>query len=122
MKPKSKPVTETDKVSRHKKDDDRTFYLAGLIDHISDALISTDLEFNILEWNRAAESMYGWKAAEVMGHPSGEFLQGEYENVSRQEIAEIVWKEGRWSGESVQRRKDGSRFPVIGLGRSDQGR
>ena len=43
---------------------DHISYPAILIDHISDALISTDGEFKIRVWNLAAENRYGWTAAE----------------------------------------------------------
>jgi PAS domain-containing protein len=40
---------------------------AVTIDNIGDAIISTDASFTIKTWNRAAEELYGWPAAEVIG-------------------------------------------------------
>ncbi len=65
MKAKSKTTgnagkakTDSSKVCAHKQGDERISYLASLIDNISDALIATNMEFNILEWN-AADRAYG---------------------------------------------------------------
>lgn len=41
--------------------------LAGLIATTSDAIISYDLDGNILTWNPAAEKLYGYREAEVLG-------------------------------------------------------
>ena len=124
MKAKSKTTdkagkakTELSKVSiprnRREQGDERILYLASLIDNISDALISTDMEFHILEWNAAAESMYGWSAAEVIGHPLREFVRNEYLDTTREEVVKTVLEQGIWRGELTQNRKDGTRIPVV---------
>ena len=42
-----------------------------ILEHINDAVISTDLNFNIKSWNKAAEKIYGWKKNELRDY----FLQ-----------------------------------------------
>jgi hypothetical protein len=82
---KAKPVSKTS-LTRRQKDKQNakhSVYLAGLLDQISDALISTDMDFRVgMEYSRGeylwAENIYGRKAAEVLGHTSGEFIQTEY--------------------------------------------
>jgi PAS domain S-box-containing protein len=95
------------------QDDKRVLYLISLMDNITDALISTDIKFNILEWNAAAESIYGWKATEVTGHPLQEFIQTEYVDDTPEEATKVVLEQGNWRGEVTQNRKDGTRFPVM---------
>ncbi|MBI5352895.1 MAG: PAS domain S-box protein [Chloroflexi bacterium] len=109
----SKAKAESSKDSARKQDDERISYLASLVDNISDALISTGMEFNILNWNAAAESMYGWRAAEVSGRPMREFIQNEYIDTTRKEAIKTVLEQGVWRGVVIQNRKDGSRFPVM---------
>lgn len=88
-------------------------YLASLMEQMSDALISVDMETRIMEWNPAAEKMYGWSASEVIGHEAREFLHTEYPQTSREELIKTVLETGNWRGEATQNRKDGSRFPVF---------
>lgn len=45
------------------KDDFKTNIMSGSVD----AIISTDLKGNIIEWNPAAEKLFGWKRKEVIG-------------------------------------------------------
>ena len=55
--------------SRHerKRAEEQIKYHARLLRHINDAVIATDDQFRITAWNRAAEKIYGWSSAEVMG-------------------------------------------------------
>ena len=45
----------------------RLQFQARLLDSVGQAVIATNLEGTILYWNRAAEQIYGWKSAEVLG-------------------------------------------------------
>ncbi len=42
-------------------------WLAAIVEHSSDAIISRDRDFRILTWNPVAERLFGWSAAEVIG-------------------------------------------------------
>ncbi len=48
-------------------DEDKLRLQAKLIDHVSDAILATDLEGRITSWNPAAEALYGWPAGEAIG-------------------------------------------------------
>ena len=63
MKAKSKAIenigtakTRSSTFDARAQDDNRVLFLACLIENISETLASTDMEFNILEWNTATES------------------------------------------------------------------
>ncbi|WP_028449378.1 PAS domain S-box protein [Chitinibacter tainanensis] len=43
--------------------------LAGMIDGAMDAIVTTDTEFNIILFNRAAEQMFGFPASQILGCP-----------------------------------------------------
>jgi PAS domain S-box-containing protein len=76
-----------------------------LLHALGHAVIATDVHGTVLFWNDAAEGLYGWPAAEVVGRDIAEVT---VPKVSRQAAAEILTalREGRsWSGGfPVQRR------------------
>lgn len=84
-------------------------YHASLAASVSDPVVSTDPEYRITSWNRAAEELYGWSSEEIVGRAVGETirtepLDGTPVATAKGEIA----RAGRWSGEVRGRRKDGS--------------
>jgi PAS domain S-box-containing protein len=81
----------------------------SLLNNVSDAVISTDENFNILTWNRAAENIYGWKAKEVLGKPTSLFLKTEYlDQTATDDVVHQLRAHDTWRGEVIQRKKDGS--------------
>jgi PAS domain S-box-containing protein len=51
--------------------DEQQAYHASLLNHVDDGVIATDAEdFRITAWNRGAERLYGFTAAEVLGRPA----------------------------------------------------
>ena len=46
-------------------------YQATLLKSVSDAVITTDLDFVVQSWNSAAEALYGWPAEEAIGKIDG---------------------------------------------------
>src|SRR5438105_2136414 len=88
-------------------------YLASLTQCISDAIISTDLHFNIVSWNEAAETLYGWTADEVMGKPVGEVIATVYPADEMVDLGELLYARGYWRGEVIQRRRDGAPLNIL---------
>ena len=86
---------------------------AYLLDFVLDAVVSTDLDFNILTWNKAAEDMYGWTEAEVLGrYSTGLFKTGYFDNSSSEDVQGQYREQGVWRGELIHHRKDGTVIPV----------
>ena len=85
---------------------------AHLLDAVGQAVIATDLDGTIRYWNRAAEALYGWPAAEVLDSnvaaltPPGAQQRAE-------EIRAALRMGGHWSGEFEVRRRDGTTFPAL---------
>lgn len=84
---------------------------AALLDKARDAISVQDLEGRILYWNRSAERLYGWTAAEALDKKADELL---YRGPSprREEAVRLVLERGEWIGELVQVTRDGEEVVV----------
>jgi len=88
-------------------------YETALLDSVHDAIISTDRSQVIVSWNHAAEAMYGWSAAEAVGKQLDVLLDTRCINGDVRSCVERLEVDGRWEGEVVQRRRDGSLVNVL---------
>ncbi|TFH06342.1 MAG: PAS domain S-box protein, partial [Candidatus Thorarchaeota archaeon] len=109
-----KPATLTTviDVTERRKLEQETQYLANLIENVSDAIISTDLEFKVRSWNKAAEEVYGWKVEEVIGKSLVDLLHSETISITIDDSEKELVTTGRWDGEAKQKTKDGRRIYV----------
>lgn len=105
-------LTSAIDITEHRRVEAELAYQARLLGQVNDAVIASDSNFRITSWNAAAESMYGWKAEEVLGRNGLEIIQTQWPETDavkmRSEIAEL----GHWRGEATQVRKDGTRVNV----------
>ncbi|MCX5976087.1 MAG: PAS domain S-box protein [Coprothermobacterota bacterium] len=85
---------------------------AGLLGNIRDAIISTDLEQQILSWSKGAEVLYQWTAQEALGRHTAALLHTEYLTTSQPQATEEILSEGHWQGELRQTRRDGATIIV----------
>ncbi|MGE0056993.1 MAG: ATP-binding protein [Dehalococcoidia bacterium] len=85
---------------------------ARLVESARDAIVGTDQNLLITSWNPAAESIYGWRADEVIGRKVSEVLRTEMTEDVKQEALRAVQAEGEFRGEYVQHRRDGSLVDV----------
>ncbi len=84
--------------------------LLKLIDMEHDAIIVAGADARIRGWSAGAEAMYGWTAAEASGKSLQELFETD-PNIAA-EIDAAVAAGGRWEGEVVHKRKNGSEIPV----------
>ncbi|MGB3479288.1 MAG: PAS domain S-box protein, partial [bacterium] len=98
-------------ITEHKRTEAKLHYQADLLQNVSDAIISTDLDFKICTWNRAAEALYGWKVYEVFGRHLGKVTKSGYP-CTQSEILRQILEKGYWKGEITQQRKDGTDLNV----------
>ena len=97
---------------------------ANLLDVTHDAIFVRDADGVIKYWNRGAEELYGWTAAEAVGSVSHLLLR----TVSAQPIKDLtarVLDTGRWDGELQHTKRDGTQVAVASrwsLQRSEPGR
>ncbi|MEM9087355.1 MAG: CBS domain-containing protein [Cyanobacteria bacterium P01_F01_bin.53] len=115
---------------------------AALLDVANDAIFVCSLERRILYWNKGAEKMYGWRAAEALTQPSNLLLgftceevsvgkegsandessvskgaKGERAKSERAKGEEASWvqvrEQGHWQGERVQVTRSGQEIVVM---------
>lgn len=84
---------------------------AALLNLSYDAIIVHNYEGRILFWNRGAEELYGWSATEAMEKDIHKLLSTQFSQTLDNVRAQVLHK-GRWEGELIHRRKDGSRIHV----------
>jgi PAS domain S-box-containing protein len=98
-------------ITERKRGEERIREQAALLDQAQDAILVRDLDQNILFWNKGAERIYGWSAAEAVGKNAVDLLLKEptaqFEN-ARQAVIEF----GKWSGEVRQFRRDDTEIVV----------
>ncbi|WP_442994235.1 PAS domain S-box protein [Scytonema sp. PRP1] len=86
---------------------------AALLDVATDAIFVQDLEQHLLFWNKGAERLYGWEAAEVLGRSAESLMYKSEETLPPFEaIQTILAAEGKWQGELQQVTKDGKKIIV----------
>jgi two-component system, LuxR family, sensor kinase FixL len=86
---------------------------ARLLDLTHDAIFVWDMNRVIRYWNRGAEALYGWTAEQVVGRPGAEFLKTVFP-VPFERIKEELLSAGRWEGELVRTKSDGTQISVAG--------
>ena len=86
--------------------EERIRYLAGLLENVSDAIISTDLTFTVRSWNQAATAIYGYTAVEAIGQAIGNLLPTSFAASDSEEAYRQLQDQGFWKGEVTQLHKD----------------
>jgi PAS domain S-box-containing protein len=84
---------------------------AGLLDLTHDTVFVRDMDDVILYWNRGAEELYGWKKAETVGKTSHQLMRTIFPR-PLEEITAELFRTGRWEGELVHTKKDGTQAIV----------
>jgi PAS domain S-box-containing protein len=85
-------------------------YQASLLANVSDAIISTDLEDKIRSWNRAAEVIYGWSAAEVIGKRMDDIVPT---TALDADVIQEFRQVGQWCGAVAQMTKAGRKRVIL---------
>jgi two-component system, LuxR family, sensor kinase FixL len=100
----------------------------SLADSAPDAIVSADAAGRVLSWNTGAERMFGWDAADMIGHPLTLIIPDRFRAAHIAGLARVAASgESKLAGtvvELVGLRRDGTEFPVelsIGVWDSAQG-
>lgn len=96
---------------------------ASLLSLTHDAIYVRDVKGVIRYWNRGAEELYGWPAEYAVGEVAHELLKT-VSPLPFDQIEDELLRTGRWQGELVKTKKDGTQVVVasrFSLRRDDRG-
>jgi two-component system cell cycle sensor histidine kinase/response regulator CckA len=82
--------------------------LAAIVESSDDAIISKSLDGTVLTWNAAAERMYGYSAADLVGHSIYRLIPRELRQEEERILQQVSRGEHVAHYETVRSRKDGT--------------
>lgn len=100
-------------ITKRKQSEEAIRFQAHLLDTVEQAVIATDLSGTIIYWNRFAEKLYGWPAAEIIGRNIIEVTPSQAEQEQASEVMSRLQAGQSWSGQFKVQRRDGTTFPAF---------
>ncbi|MFY9226173.1 MAG: response regulator [Blastocatellia bacterium] len=76
-------------------------FQALLLDNVHDAIIGTDMDSDIVYWNRGAERIFGWTASEILGHNIAKIIPAANQNQAQPQFDKLrlaTEVNGEWVG------------------------
>jgi PAS domain S-box-containing protein len=104
--------TVTRNLTERKSAEQRLGSLASIVESSDDAIVSKNLDGIITSWNRGAERIFGYTAAEAVGQPITFVIPADRQSEERDILTRIKRGEHIDHFETVRRRKDGSLIVV----------
>jgi PAS domain S-box-containing protein len=99
-------------ITTRKQAEEMRSRLAAIVESSEDAILSESLDGIILTWNRAAEKMYGYGAAEVVGRSIRRLVPPERAGEVRAILDQVMRGERLENYETLRLRKDGTPIEV----------
>lgn len=81
---------------------------AQAFDYLFDAVVVTDMQGIIADWNKGSEALYGYSKAEAIGQPVNILHVPEDSDHISSEVISAVKKQGKWTGEVRMLHKNGN--------------
>jgi PAS domain S-box-containing protein len=98
-------------ITERKRASERIAAQAQLINQARDSITVCDLNYRLVFWSKGAERLYGWTADEAIGREIQQLLGPD--PVDFEEAAEIVLRDGVWTGEIKKVTKAGERVTLV---------
>jgi PAS domain S-box-containing protein len=99
-------------ISRQKEALEAIRFQAQLLDAVGQAVVAVDLNGKVVYWNSAAEKLYGWRAAEVLGENATTHIGQAVSQTDAQAILNRLKAGVSWEGEYLVQHRSGKVFPV----------
>ncbi len=85
----------------------------AILNSVGDAIVTTDLNFTIQSWNKAAEDLYGWAESEVVGKKIFDVVISSLDSAAQDELISEIFSKGEWKGEIIQGNKRGKQLNIL---------
>lgn len=99
-------------ISRQKALEREAFRLAAIVESSEDAIASKDLNGIVQTWNKAAERMFGYSAAEMIGRPISLIIPPDRQGEEDQVLRSVRAGKSIEHFETIRRRKDGTLIEI----------
>ncbi|MDX6405346.1 MAG: hypothetical protein QOH70_2801 [Blastocatellia bacterium] len=99
-------------ITTRKKSEEVQSTLAAIVESSADAIVSKDLNSIITSWNRGAERLFGYTAAETIGQPISILIPAERLNEEPNILKRIRRGERIEHYETIRRHKDGTLLDI----------
>jgi two-component system CheB/CheR fusion protein len=99
-------------ITDQKRAEEANRRLAAIIESSGDAIISIDLDLRITSWNKEAERLFGYTAAEIIGKPIAILIPPDRQNEELEIMERICRGERIIRYETVHGRKDGTPLDI----------
>jgi PAS domain S-box-containing protein len=100
-------------VTERKLAEEKLLFQASLLDQVNNAVIATDLQGDIIYWNKFSEGLYQWKAEEVLGKNISETIVPNDKHDVMVDVMTVIKSAGHYNGEFPVKRKDGTIFQAF---------
>jgi PAS domain S-box-containing protein len=102
-------VAVKEDITARKKSEEIVHLLSHTVESIGECVSITDLHNHIIYANNAFLKTYGYTAQELIGKHIK--MVGVYTTVDDEDVLDATFK-GGWQGELINRKKDGTEFPI----------
>lgn len=86
--------------------------LAAIIESSADAIYSRTLDGTVLSWNRGAQNLFGWSAAEIVGHSMDMLIPPDCRQVGTLKASTLAEQGTICAYDTVNMHRDGHRIDV----------
>lgn len=98
-------------MTERKQAEEARAFLAAIVESTDDSIIGKDLHGRIISWNKGAERMFGYSAAEIIGQPVEKIVSPDRPDEEQRILSEVRTGKIRHF-ETVRVTKDGRRIEV----------
>jgi PAS domain S-box-containing protein len=106
-------ITTISDITAGKQAEEKDRFKASLLNMIGQSVVATDVDGTITYWNKAAQSIYGWKRQEAIGRNVLELIPTEHTVEKAAAIMKQLSAGKTCNNEFIARRRNGEVFPTL---------